>query len=175
MPYVYLTLPLETPVTFQLDLEAGTWTTQAQPVPGGTLLIESCQPLELSMDERSFMGPFLASDGVRFWNLRLRYTPAEDLTMTACFPGPAPEMEVGRKYLEETVTIGADGTVYGASESGLSLCVVNSQVQDNLVEQVITGWDGLYDPADVRLTISGSLSLRWEHPFDIPIAVEAES
>ena len=175
VPYVYLTLPLETPVTFQLDLEAGTWTTQAQPVPGGTLLIESCQPLELSMDERSFMGPFLASEGVRFWNLRLRYTPEEDLTMTACFPGPAPEMEVGRKYLEETVTIGADGTVYGASAGGLSLCVVNSQVQDNLVEQVITGWDGLYDPADVRLTISGSLSLRWEHPFDIPIAVEAES
>lgn len=42
------------------------------------------------------------------------------------------------------------------------------------MEQVITGWEGLHAPTDITFAIDGSLRLRWEHSFNLPLLAEAE-
>lgn len=175
VPYVCLAAPLEEPVTFRLDLQQGTWDDQKFPVPGGTLSIESCQPMEVSLGEPSpgRGGPFTVQEGTRFWTLRMRYEPLEDLVMTGCLLAPAAEMEVESKVLDD-IAIDEHGNYVPLNTSGFSCTPVSYGVEDNIVELVIEGWDGCFDPSHVLLTVSEPLSMRWEHSFDLPLAVGAE-
>lgn len=51
VPYAYLSMPVEEPVTLHLDLERGQWSQEEFPVAGGTLSIEDCAPLESKLEE----------------------------------------------------------------------------------------------------------------------------
>lgn len=175
VPYVYLTAPLEEPVTFRLDLEQGTWDDQKYPVPGGTLSIESCQPLEVQLGEPipGQGGPFTVKEGCRCWTLRLRYESSEDLVLTGCLLKPAEEMEVQSKVLYDVAT-GPDGSFIPLNSYGLHCSPVSDGEEDNVVELAISGWDGCYDPSNVMLTVCEPLSMRWEHSFDLPLEVGIE-
>ena len=175
MPYVYLTAPLEEPVTLRIDLQRGTWDEQKYPAPGGTLSIEDCQPLEVPLGEPipGGGGPFTVREDTRLWTLRVRYEPSEDLVMTGCLLAPAEEMEVRSKVLYDIAT-GEDGTYVPLNVSGLHCDPVSYGEEDNVVEMIIEGWDGCFDPANVLLTVSEPLSMRWERSFNLPLTVKPE-
>lgn len=175
VPYVYLTTPLEEPVTFRLDLEQGTWDDQKFPVPGGTLSIESCQPLEVQLGEPipGQGDPFTVKEGCRCWTLRLRYEPLEDMVLTGCLLNPAEQMEVQSKVFYDVAT-GPDGSFIPFNGYGFHCSPISDGEEDNIVELAIAGWDGCYDPSNVLLTICEPLSMRWEHSFDLPLVVGVE-
>lgn len=175
VPYVCLTVPLEEPVTFRLDLQQGTWDDEKFPVPGGTLSIESCRPLEVPLGEPSpgRGGPFTVQEDTQLWTLRLRYEPAEDLVMTGCILKPAEQMEVRSKACYGIAKDG-DGNDIPLDIEGFDCTPVFYGEEDNIVELVIEGWDGCFDPANVLLTVSEPLSMRWEHSFDLPLTVGTE-
>ena len=175
VPYVYLTAPLEEPVTLRIDLQRGTWDEQKYPAPGGTLSIEDCQPLEVPLGEPipGGGGPFTVREDTRLWTLRVRYEPSEDLVMTGCLLAPAEEMEVRSKVLYDIAT-GEDGTYVPLNVSGLHCDPVSYGEEDNVVEMIIEGWDGCFDPANVLLTVSEPLSMRWERSFNLPLTVKPE-
>lgn len=172
VPYVCLTAPLEKPVTFCLNLQQGTWDDQKLSVPGGTLFIESCQPMEVPLGEPSpgRGGPFTVQEDTRLWTLRMRYEPLEDLVMTGCLLAPAAEMEVQGKVFYDIIT-DEQGNYVPLNASGLICTPVSYGEEDNIVEMVIEGHDGCFDPSHVLLTLSEPLSMRWEHSFDLPLTV----
>lgn len=175
VPYVYLTVPVEEPFTFRLDLQRGTWEDQEIQLSGGTLSIESCQPLDLSIGEPipGLGGPFTVQEGCRTWTLRLRYDASEDMVMTGCYLSPDEKMDRESKVLYD-VAVGEDGNFVPFKTNGFGCTPVSAGEEDNIMELSIWGWDGCYDPSNVLLTIAEPLSMRWEHSFDLPLVVEAK-
>lgn len=175
VPYACLTAPLEEPVTFRIDLQRGTWDDQKYPVPGGTLSIEDCQPMEVPLGEPipGGGGPFTVKEDTRLWTLRMRYEPSEDLVMTGCLLAPAEGMEVQSKVLYDIAT-GEDGNHVPLNVSGFHCDPISYGEEDNVVEMLIEGWEGCFDPANVLLTVSEPLSMRWEQSFDLPLTVSPE-
>lgn len=176
VPYVYLSVPVEEPASFHLDLQQGTWDDQELPLPGGTLSIESCQPMEIPMGEPipGAGGPFTMQEGCRAWSVRLRYNPSEDLVMTSCLLAPDETMDVQKKVLDN-VAVGADGSSIPFNTYGFKCDPLSYGKEDNIIELCVWGWDGCYDPANVVLTVSDPLSMRWEHSFELPLQVKAET
>jgi len=175
IPYVFLSAPVEEPAAFSLDLQRCEWDETPVPVPGGTLSVESCQPVELPVGAPipGKAGPFTVQEDSRIWTLRLRYDPLEDLAMTSCLLAPAEGMEIQEKTLYG-IAVDGNGNSIPFNVAGFSTGITVYGEEDNVVELTLLGWDGCFDPANVLLTVSEPLSLRWEHSFDLPLVVEPE-
>lgn len=82
-------------------------------------------------------------------------------------------MEVQNKVLYDIATDG-DGNYIPLNVKGLHCDPISYEEEDNVVEMMIEGWDGCFDPANVLLTVCEPLSMRWEQSFDLPLAVKSE-
>ena len=166
VPYVYLSAPLEETIEFELDLEQDSWESWAVPVMGGTLSLENFRriyPLQGEVIEGSDM---IAEEGCRYWALKLRYEPEEDLTLTSCLITKATstteEEEVQRAQLEGREL----------ERESFRISSLTDLPEENCVEMLLAAWPE--SPSKVRLEVKGPLSLRWNRSFDLPLTVKEE-
>lgn len=166
VPYVYLSAPLEETIEFELDLEQDSWESWAVPVTGGTLSLENFRriyPLQGEVIEGSDM---IAEEGCRYWALKLRYEPEEDLTLTSCLITKATstteEEEVQRAQLEGREL----------ERESFRISSLTDLPEENCVEILLAAWPE--SPSKVRLEVKGPLSLRWNRSFDLPLTVKEE-
>lgn len=155
VPYVYLAMTL--PETYTISLDPACWEQEEKTfdVPGGTLSLISYESLTYAEASRYRGIPETEPDVYNCWMIQLHYehNPDDELWLsTPCVQVNCASLPEGR---------GIDSSLL-TEEEGTS---------DNYT--LILFADKKINPNQLELKTRDVASVRWMHPFDIPITVES--
>lgn len=166
VPYVYLSAPLEETIEFELDLAQNGWESWTVPVMGGTLSLDDFRRIHPLQGELIEGSSTIAEEGCRYWALKLRYEPEEDLTLTSCLTTKA--ASAAEEAFRQAQLEGRE-----LERESFHVSSLTYLPEENCVEMLLAAWPE--SPSKVRLEVKGPLSLRWNRSFDLPLKVREES
>lgn len=163
IPVIYQESSLDQEFAIPLDLKGNTWEEQEYPVPGGSVCIKECTPLNADGAEniparRGRLADFAGPEGKR-WRLRIGFSSEDSMYSVAGFYGAYCYIrDPGEQVL---------------SRSGIQMTLDSIDIEDQVVEYTLETDADIRDLEDacIRFHSDDIIVYRWNPQFEIPLSV----
>lgn len=168
IPYLYEELKLDETVSFDLNLYENTWDTSAYKIPGGSIWIESCIPLDHDTVKNKIGSAYMYEDcpTMHFWQLTLRYQSDDSIhSIKQLYPSAAIDK---LEFPDPTHTS-------KWSHSGTGLFTLQNDYNTGTVECIVCGDSAYVDFSHAVIQLrknTVALNYRWNQSFELPFAVK---